>query len=94
MAEKWAGTKQRDDLKTCPFCDTKAVQQVRLSDVSKTQMQFRIGCGNPCCFIYPTSQPFTVLRDAEWAWQERDGRLEIEEMKALDSREHNEMPER
>lgn len=70
MAQNWTGTKQRDDLKTCPFCDTKSVQQVRLAD-SDTDMQFRIGCGNVACFVEPNTPPFAALEDAEWAWQER-----------------------
>jgi hypothetical protein len=70
MAQKWTGTKQRNDLKRCPFCDTQAVQQVRLAD-SDTDMQFRIGCGNVCCFVCPNTPPFAALKDAEWAWQER-----------------------
>jgi hypothetical protein len=68
--QKWTGTKQRNDLKRCPFCDTQAVQQVRLAD-SDTDMQFRIGCGNVCCFVCPNTPPFAALKDAEWAWQER-----------------------
>lgn len=71
MTLKWTGTKQRSDLKTCPFCDTAAVQQVRLAD-SDTDMQFRIGCGNPGCFVEPNTPPFAALEDAEWAWQERE----------------------
>jgi len=68
---QWAGTKQRDDLKTCPFCDTKAVQQVRLSEISETDMQFRIGCGNSFCHVEPNTPAFAALKDAEWAWQDR-----------------------
>ena len=70
MTQKWAGTKQRDDLKTCPFCDTPAVQQVGLAD-SDTGMQFRIGCGNPFCSVEPNTLPFAALKGAERAWQER-----------------------
>jgi hypothetical protein len=70
MNLKWTGTKQRNDLKTCPFCDTRAVQQVRLAN-SDTDMQWRIGCGNPDCFVEPNTPPFAALKDAEWAWQER-----------------------
>jgi hypothetical protein len=66
----WTGTKQRDDLKNCPFCDTAAVQQVRLADNS-TDMQWRIGCGNPFCLVEPNTPPFAALKDAEWAWQDR-----------------------
>lgn len=69
-ALKWAGTKQRDDLKRCPWCGTQAVQQVRLAD-NETDMQFRIGCGNSFCAVAPNTQPFAALEDAECAWQER-----------------------
>ncbi|PAQ03693.1 hypothetical protein LRP31_25650 [Mesorhizobium mediterraneum] len=70
MTQNWTGTKQRNDLKTCPFCNTKSVQQVRLAE-SDTDMQFRIGCGNVACFVEPNTPPFAALNDAEWAWQER-----------------------
>jgi hypothetical protein len=70
MSAKWTGTKQRDDLKTCPFCDTKAVQQVRLAE-SDTDMQFRIGCGNSFCLVGPNTPASAALKDAEWAWQDR-----------------------
>jgi hypothetical protein len=66
----WTGTKQRDDLKACPFCGTKAVQQVRLAD-SDTDMQWRIGCGNVACLVEPNTPPYADLKGAEWAWQDR-----------------------
>lgn len=72
MRNPWTGTTQRNDLKTCPWCDTKAVQQVRLAE-SNTDMQWRIGCGNPHCAVEPNTPPFAALKDAEWAWQTRDG---------------------
>ena len=75
MTANWTGTKQRNDLKTCPWCNTTAVQQVRLAD-SDTDMQFRIGCGNVCCEIEPNTQPYAALADAEWAWQEREPHTE------------------
>jgi len=71
MVNKWTGTKQRNDLKRCPFCQTSAVQQVRLAD-SDTNMQFRIGCGNSFCHVEPNTPPFASLPDAEWAWQDRE----------------------
>jgi len=67
---KWTGTKQRDDLKTCPFCGTKAIQQCRLADNS-TDMHWRILCGNPFCFAICNSGCNAVLKDAEGVWQER-----------------------
>ena len=70
MAEKWTGTKQRDDLKSCPFCGTKAVQQVRLAN-SDTDMQWRIGCGNPFCGVEPNTPPYASLRNAEQVWEYR-----------------------
>lgn len=71
--QSWTGTKQRDDLKTCPFCNTRAVQQVRLAD-NTTSMQFRIGCGNSFCLVEPNTPPLAALKDAEWAWQDRPAR--------------------
>lgn len=71
MAQKWTGTKQRNDLKNCPWCQTQAVQQVRLAD-SDTDMQFRIGCGNSFCAVEPNTPSFAALADAEWAWQDRE----------------------
>lgn len=68
--QKWTGTKQRDDLKRCPFCATKAVQQVRLAD-NTTNVQYRIGCGNPHCLVEPNTPPSAGLKDAEWMWQDR-----------------------
>lgn len=71
----WHGTKQRDDLKPCPFCGGKAVQQVRLA-TSDTGMNWRIGCGNPFCAVEPNTPPNASLQNAEEAWQERDGLTE------------------
>jgi hypothetical protein len=70
MTSNWTGTKQRSDLKTCPFCETAAVQQVRLAD-NQTNMQFRVGCGNSFCLVEPNTPPCAALPDAEWAWQDR-----------------------
>jgi hypothetical protein len=66
----WAGTRQRNDLKTCPYCDTKAVEQVRLAN-NETDVQYRIGCGNSFCGVEPNTPPYAALKDAESAWQER-----------------------
>lgn len=66
----WTGTKQRNELKPCPWCGTRAVQQVRLAD-SETDMQFRIGCGNSFCEMEPNTQAYAALTNAEWAWQDR-----------------------
>ncbi len=68
---KWTGTKQRDDLKGCPFCNTPAVQQVRLAS-SHTGMQFRVGCGNPFCLVVPNTPAYASLDGAEWAWGNRE----------------------
>ena len=71
MAElKWTGTRARRDLKTCPFCDTIPVQQVRLAD-NQTGTHYRIGCGNPFCLVEPNTPPSAALKDAEWKWQDR-----------------------
>lgn len=67
---KWTGTRQRDDLRTCPFCDTAAVQQVRLAD-NTTNVHYRIGCGNPFCSVEPNTPPSASLLSAEQAWNER-----------------------
>lgn len=69
--QKWTGTRQRDDLLPCPFCGTASVQQVRLAD-SVTEMQYRIGCGNPFCAVEPNTPAHPDLRNAELAWQGRD----------------------
>lgn len=68
---KWTGTKQRDDLKPCPFCGTAAVQQVRMSDETDSQIGYRIGCGSSFCLVEPNTAPCTTLRGAEETWQER-----------------------
>lgn len=67
---KWTGTKHRNDLKACPFCGDKAVQQVRLAE-NDTNMQFRIGCGNVFCSVEPNTPPNAYLDAAEWAWEGR-----------------------
>jgi hypothetical protein len=67
----WTGTKQRDDLKPCPFCGTKAVQQVKLAE-SDTDVNYRIGCGNSFCDVEPNTQPQAALHNAEIAWQSRE----------------------
>lgn len=71
MNAKWFGTKQRDDLKPCPFCGTAAVQQVRLADHSETEMNWRIGCGNSFCLVEPNTPPNASLSMAETAWNDR-----------------------
>jgi hypothetical protein len=68
---EWVGARQRNDLKACPWCATVPVQQTRLAD-SKTDTQWRILCSNSFCQMSPKTPPFAALKDAEWAWQERD----------------------
>jgi hypothetical protein len=75
MVEKWTGTKVRHDLKTCPFCNTVPVQQVRLAD-NATNVHYRIGCGNPFCLVEPNTPPHAGLSGAEWAWQDRAAKTE------------------
>lgn len=70
-APEWSGTKQRDDLKDCPFCGTRPVQQVRLA-TSETGVAYRIGCGNSFCGVEPNTPPCAALQNAEDAWQWRD----------------------
>lgn len=67
----WTGTKQRDDLKPCPFCGTKAVQQVKLAN-SDTDVNYRIGCGNSFCNVEPNTPPHAALHNAEIAWESRE----------------------
>jgi len=67
---KWAGTRQRDDLKTCPFCGTKAIHQIRLAD-SDTDMQHRILCGNPFCYMEVRTPPCASEHYAVDLWEER-----------------------
>lgn len=64
-------TAQRDDLKPCPFCGTKAIEQGRTAN-SDTSTQWRIQCGNPFCDITCQSHVFAALSQAENAWQERE----------------------
>jgi hypothetical protein len=63
-------TEQRDDLKSCPFCGTKAIQQVRITDNS-TVTQWRIQCGNPFCETVCQTIVCTAKSDAERFWQQR-----------------------
>lgn len=69
---KWSAV-QRDDLKTCPFCGTKAIEQARLSSVSSTATQWQIQCGNPFCDVVCRTQVFASRSQAEGVWQSRDG---------------------
>jgi hypothetical protein len=70
MAHPWT-TQQRDDLKSCPFCGTSAIEQARLAD-NLTATQWRIQCGNPFCECICQSNICASLPDTERAWQERD----------------------
>lgn len=63
-------TAQRDDLKPCPFCGTKAIEQGRLAE-SDTATQWRIQCGNPFCEAVCQTRVFAALSDAERVWQDR-----------------------
>jgi len=67
---EWAYTKQRSELKRCPFCATSAIEQGKLADNS-TDMHFRISCGNPFCTVDCATHVFASLDDATNAWQER-----------------------
>ncbi len=70
-------TKQRGDLKTCPFCGTAAIEQGREAE-SDTGMQWRIQCGNPFCELVCQTHVFAALPDAERAWQEREAITEAD----------------
>lgn len=69
MDEKWS-TQQRNDLATCPFCGTAAIEQGRMAE-SDTATQWRIQCGNPFCEVVCQTYVFAALSDAERAWQDR-----------------------
>ena len=69
MPDNWT-TAQRNDLKSCPFCGTKAIEQGRTAD-SDTATQWRIQCGNPFCQVDCKTHIFASLSQAENAWQER-----------------------
>lgn len=71
MTEPWS-TLQRDDLKTCPFCGTKAIEQARMAE-SDTSTQWRIQCGNPFCPTVCRTCICASISSAEQIWQERDG---------------------
>ena len=64
-------TSQRGDLKPCPFCGTKAIEQARMANNS-TATQWRIQCGNPFCEITCQTKLFAARSQAEKAWQERE----------------------
>ena len=73
----WGATQQRDDLKPCPFCGTKAISQGRLADNS-TEQQWRIQCGNPFCTVQCVTNTFADYNDAVGAWESRAGAQEGE----------------
>ncbi len=68
---EWAKTIQRNDLKRCPFCGTHAIEQMKLSLASETDMQFRINCGNPFCAVECRTPTMASKENAEHAWQDR-----------------------
>jgi hypothetical protein len=68
---KWT-TVQRNELKPCPFCGTKAIEQGRMAE-SDTATQWRIQCGNPFCEAVCQTNVCASLSQAEAIWQERDG---------------------
>lgn len=63
-------TQQRDDLKPCPFCGTRAIEQGRMSE-SATATQWRIQCGNPFCQMVCQTQIFAARENAERVWEDR-----------------------
>lgn len=60
----WKTIHQRDDLPTCPFCNTKALEQHRNKYV-------RIICGNPFCEMVCHTQPVASTGTADEIWKER-----------------------
>ena len=63
--EDWKTIHQRDDLKGCPFCGTRAIEQ------RSNYGLVRINCGNPFCMCRCTSGHVADLQQAEEMWQER-----------------------
>jgi hypothetical protein len=70
LTSKWGRTAQRDELKPCPFCGTKAISQGRLAN-NWTEEQWRIQCGNPFCLVMCVTQTFALFDDAVRAWESR-----------------------
>ncbi len=70
QSARWT-SEQRDDLKPCPFCGTKAIEQARMAENS-TATQWRIQCGNPFCEAVCQTQIFAAMGDAVRVWQERN----------------------
>ena len=64
-------SKQRDDLKPCPFCGTAAIEQGREAD-NGLGLQWRINCGNPFCELECRTIICAALSDAEEFWQTRE----------------------
>jgi hypothetical protein len=67
---EWAHTRQRNDLKICPFCGTAAIEQARLAD-NTTMMHWRISCGNPFCNLQCATNVCADKLNAEHFWEER-----------------------
>lgn len=61
-------TRQRDDLKGCPFCGTKAIEQA-VPYASGTL--WRIMCGNPFCELDCATKPTNSLTQSEQVWEDR-----------------------
>ncbi len=70
MSQNGWSTQQRDDLDTCPFCDTAAIEQGRMAE-SDTATQWRIQCGNPFCAMECRTNICASIEDAARIWQER-----------------------
>ena len=68
---KDATTKQRDDLKRCPFCGTNAIEKGITSD-SPIGVRWQIMCGNPFCTVKCSTIVSASISQAEKAWQERN----------------------
>lgn len=69
-SEGWTSV-QRDDLKPCPFCGTKAQERGRVAD-NQTATQWQIQCGNPFCLMVCRTSVSASLTNAEHVWQERE----------------------
>jgi len=63
-------TRQRSDLKPCPFCGTAAIEQGKMAE-SDTATHWRIQCGNPFCEMECRTNIQASISSAERIWQER-----------------------
>lgn len=63
-------SRQRNDLKPCPFCGSQAMERARLYD-NATATIWVIQCSNPFCMLICKTTECASLTNAEDLWQER-----------------------